>query len=88
MQFTNEIFTKDMVRRIYYDLSENNSGQIPFDDFKVNYHLSEKGQNNKPLEVNIEIINELGEEVHNYVLKYEDGYSDFRIIQGNRIVKR
>lgn len=88
MNYTSDIFTKDMARRIYYDLSENSSGQIPFDDFKVHYILNRKDENNKPLEVEIEIINEKGEEVHSYLLKYEDGFADFRVIQGNRIVKR
>ncbi len=88
MQIDNDIFTKDMARRIYNDLMENSSGQLPFEDFKLNYNLSKKGENNKPLEVDLKIIDEDGDEKSSYYMKYENGFSDYRIIQGNQIIKR
>ena len=88
MQYDSDIFTKDMARRIYYDLIENSSGQLPFKDFKLNYILSKKGENNKPIEVDLQIIDEDGDEKSSYYMKFEDGFSDYRIIQGNQIIKR
>lgn len=88
MQFSKEIFTKDMARRIYYDLKEDNSGQLPFDDFKLSYTLNKKGEDNEPLEVDLKVINENGEEKSDYYMKFEDGFANYRIIQGNQIVKR
>ena len=88
MQIDNDIFTKDMARRVYYDLMDNSSGQLPFEDFKLNYILSKKGENNKPLEVDLQIIEQDGDEKSSYYLKYENGFSDYRIIQGNQIIKR
>ena len=88
MEYNSDIFTKDMARRIYYDLMENSEGQLPFADFKLNYSLSKQGENNKPLEVELKIVDENGDEERNFYLKYNNSFSDFRVIQGNRIIKR
>lgn len=88
MRNNTDIFTKDMARRIYSDLKENNIGRLPFADFKLDYTLSKRGDNNNPLEVDIEIIDENGDKSSSYYMKFNNGFSDFRVIQGNRIIKR
>lgn len=87
MDYT-EIFTKDVARRIYNDLMENNSGQLPFSDFKLIYFLNKKGKDNRPLEVEMKIVDEREDKKASYSLKYEDGFSNFRVIKGSQIVKR
>lgn len=86
MDYT-DCFTQDMARRVYNDLLENDNGQLPFPDFKLIYTIRERGENNKPLEVVLEIVDENDNKEASYSMKYDGGFSDFRVIRGNEIVK-
>jgi len=83
-----EFITNDMTRRIYNELLENTKGQLPYPDFKLNYILNKRGDKGEPLEVELEIVDEESKNVkERYFLLYKDGFSDYRIIQGNQQIK-
>lgn len=80
-------FTQDMARRIYYTLLEEDSGQLPFPEFKLNYSIRKRSEDDEPLEVLLDIYTEGNSKEASYTLKYDGSYSNYRFISGNEIIK-
>ncbi|MTI59667.1 MAG: hypothetical protein FH762_06705 [Firmicutes bacterium] len=74
-----DFITDDLARRIYNRLADNDNGFIPYPDFKLKYHLAQRAENNKPELVSIKVINESGDSIGSYNLKYGEGFSDYTV---------
>ncbi|QTL99058.1 hypothetical protein GM661_14375 [Iocasia frigidifontis] len=45
----------------------------------MKYHLARRAENNKPELVSIKMINESGDSIGSYNLKYGEGFSDYTV---------
>ncbi len=83
-----DLITADLARRIYMDLKQgSNNGEIPFSDYDFTYLLEKRNKsNNSPERVKIKITNIKNNKTDKYSLLYNNGFSDYKILEGNVII--
>ncbi len=72
MNVTESTITGKLGKKIHRQLKYNNSGTLPFGDYKVKFELTDQTRNKNPREVKVEVYDQEGYRVEMYNLDFNE----------------